>query len=194
MPVQRPGATIDGVSVAHATARRLTRAEYHKLAQAGILDSERVELIRGIVVEMSPIGPEHAEPVDRLTQWLVGALAGRARVRIQQPLIAADESEPEPDVAVVPAGRYGSRHPDRAYLVIEVAKQSLTYDRTTKAALYAESSVDEYWVVDVEGRVVEVMRDPRDGEYRSLTRLRPGDVATIAAFDDVTVDIAELFA
>jgi Uma2 family endonuclease len=192
--VRRPGATIDGVSVAHATARRLTRAEYHKLGEAGILDSERVELIRGIVVEMSPIGPEHAEPVDRLTQWLVGALAGRARVRIQQPLIAADESEPEPGVAVVPAGRYGSRHPDRAYLVIEVAKQSLTYDRTTKAALYAESSVDEYWVVDVEGRVVEVMRDPRDGEYRSLTRLRPGDAATIAAFDDVSVDIADLFA
>src|ERR1043165_617725 len=102
------------------------------MAEIGLFDDERVELVRGVIIAMSPIYPPHASPVDRLTEILVRALAGRARVRIQQPLLATDESEPEPDVAVVPLGDYTATHPDRALLVIEVADSSLRKDRLLK--------------------------------------------------------------
>jgi hypothetical protein len=91
-------------AIAHAEPRRLTRKEYDRLAELGFFAGERVELIRSIAVRMSPIGPPHAEPIDRLMELFVTALVGRARVRIQQPFVAVDESEPEPDVAIVPLG------------------------------------------------------------------------------------------
>ena len=129
--------------VFHARPRLLTRSEYVRIAETGIFDRERVELIRGVVIRMSPIGPPHSDSVDELTEKLVTALVGRARVRIQHPFLAADESEPEPDVAVVPLGDYLTAHPDRAYLVIEVADSSLRKDRYVKAPLYAISNVEE---------------------------------------------------
>ena len=83
-------------AIAHAEPRRLTRKEYDRLAELGFFSGERVELIHGIVVRMSPIGPSRADSIDRLNELLVTALIGRARVRIQQPFVAFDESEPEP--------------------------------------------------------------------------------------------------
>jgi Uma2 family endonuclease len=94
---------------AHARPRRLRRTEYEKLAGEGFFHDERVELIQGIVVEMSPVGPAHANPLDLLVEKLVPALVGRARVRVQQPFVVADDSEPEPDLAVVPPGQYADR-------------------------------------------------------------------------------------
>jgi Uma2 family endonuclease len=122
----------------------------------------RVELIHGRVVAMSPIGPAHASVVDRLAELLVPALVGRARVRIRQPFAASEDSEPEPDVAIVPAGTYADRHPDRAWLIIEVAESSLDYDRETKAPMYARCGVPEYWIVDVAGRALEVRTERTD--------------------------------
>jgi Uma2 family endonuclease len=110
-----------------------------------MFEHERVELIRGMVLTMSPIGPAHADPIDVLTRRLVLAMGDRAVVRVQQPFAASDDSEPEPDLALVPPGRYAADHPRQARLVIEVAQSSLTYDRETKAPLYAESGVPEYW-------------------------------------------------
>jgi hypothetical protein len=94
------------VEIFHARARRLTRAEYDRIAQLGFFRGERIELIHGIPVQISPIGPAHADVVDRLRVFFVRALAGRARVRIQHPFVAHDESEPEPDVALVPDRSY----------------------------------------------------------------------------------------
>jgi len=179
--------------LAHAEPRRLTRDEYDRMAELGFFRSERVELIRGIVVRMAPIGPPHANPVDVLNEWLVRGLAGRARVRIQQPHLACDESEPEPDVAVVPKGQYGKRHPDRAFLVIEVAETSLAHDRETKSPLYAASAVDEYWIVDVAQRAIEVRREPVDGHYTWLSRAAVGDSVGPVAFADLTIEVAALF-
>lgn len=163
------------------------------MAALGFFRDERVELIRGMVVKMSPIGPPHASVVDRLTRLFVRALGERARVRIQQPLIAFDESEPEPDMAVVPEGSYVERHPDSAFLVVEVAETSLDYDRDTKGPLYAASHVDEYWVVDVAARAVELYTDAEGGRFTRVRRVVSGSTATPLAFPDVVVDVAQLF-
>lgn len=179
--------------IAFASPRRLTRVEYDRMAELGFFTGERVELIRGIVVRMVPIGPPHVEVVDRLNELLVPALLGRARVRIQQPLLAADESEPEPDVAVVAPGSYARSHPEGAKLVIEVAHSSIDYDRVTKAPLYAASGVEEYWLVDVEGRRVEVFCDASGGAYRSVERFGAGAVLRPRAFPDVAVALDALF-
>jgi len=124
---------------------------------------------------------------------LVRALDPRALVRIQQPFVAHDESEPEPDVAVVPDGIYADAHPDRASLVIEVADSSLEYDRETKGPLYAASGVDEYWIVDVAARAIEVYSHPVNGRYRNLHTVDTDGAVAIAAFPDVTIKVSTLF-
>lgn len=107
--------------------RPLKRIEYERLAAEGYFDEERVELLFGLVVAMSPIDPAHSESVRRLDELLRDRLAGRARVSCQSPFAATEDSEPEPDLVVMPAGSYWTAHPDRAYLVIEVARTSLNH-------------------------------------------------------------------
>lgn len=179
--------------LAHTTPRRMTREEYDRMVALGFFRDERVELIRGIVVRMSPIGPPHSSVVELLNELLVRALAGRARVRIQLPFLAADGSEPEPDVAVVPVASYKARHPDRALLLIEVAESSLDYDRETKGALYAASGVPEYWVVDVKAQAIEVHSGPAGDRYEGVRRVEADGSLSPAAFADVAIRVAELF-
>jgi Uma2 family endonuclease len=141
---------------------------------------------------MSPIGPPHADVVDRLTALLIRAIGDRARVRVQEPFVAHDESEPEPDIAVVPARSYASSHPDSAMLVIEVADSSLEYDRETKAALYAASHVAEYWIVDLQGRAIEVYTEPAQSRYSHVSRATAGVRVSPRAFRDVSVSFDDL--
>lgn len=176
--------------IAPEVPRRLTRAEYDRIVAIGVLGEDRVELLRGVIVAMSPNDPPHASAVELLTDILVPALAGRARVRIQLPLLAADDSEPEPDVAVVPIGDYSRQHPDKALLVVEVAASSLRKDRMVKGPLYAASGFAEYWVVDVGGGVVEVHRGPSGQAWQSITRHGQGEVLHLEAFPDVTVAVS----
>lgn len=183
---------VQAQEIAHARARRLRRREYDRMVDLGFFEGEHVELIHGTVVQMSPIGPPHSAHVDRLNELLLPKLIGRATVRIQQPFLAADESEPEPDVAVVPHGSYDDGHPDRAFLVVEVAETSLDYDRDTKAPLYAASGVPEYWIVDIAGRAVEVHRDLADGRYRHVERFTAQAVLRTEAFSDLEVPVADL--
>jgi len=175
------------------TLRRITRAEYDRMAEMGFFTDERVELIRGMIVRMAPIGPPHSERVDLLTEIFVPPLLGRARVRIQQPFLACDESEPEPDVAVVPLGQYGNRHPDRAFLIVEVADSSLEYDRTTKAGLYAASGIEEYWIVNVRELVIEVHAKPIAGRYAHIERIEKSESLSPRAFPDVVLSLSRLF-
>ena len=111
----------------------------------------------------------------RLNRLLLVPLIERAEVRIQQPIWAHDDSEPEPDVALVPLGDYSARHPDRAFLVIEVADSSLTFDRETKAPLYAASNVAEYWIVNLVGRAIEVCTEPKAGRFTTCGAWSPAD-------------------
>src|ERR1700674_406937 len=111
--------------------RPLRRGEYDCLVRAGSFEGERLELLYGRLVTMSPQGERHAFSITRLTEILVRGLAGRAQVRVQLPFAASDISEPEPDLAVVVPGDYLDGHPRRALLVIEVAQASLEEDRST---------------------------------------------------------------
>jgi Uma2 family endonuclease len=184
---------LDAQLLAPQTTRRLRREEYDRLVALGAFEDERIELIEGELVTMSANNPEHASPVQVLTEILVPVLVGRATVRIQLPIIAVRESEPEPDVAIVPLGEYRQQHPDRAHCVIEVAHSSLSKDRNIKAPLYAASGFHEYWLVNVPERVVEVFRDPGPDHYRSRSRHAVGETIALEAFPDVLVEVAKLF-
>lgn len=174
--------------------RRWRRDEYERLAEIGLLADEKVELLRGLIVRMSPQGPRHASAVDRLTEILVLALAGRARVRVQLPLAASEDSEPEPDLAVVPIGSYREGHPTTALLVIEVVDSSLTHDRRDKGALYAEGGVPEYWIVDTAGERIEVHSESTGAVYARVTPYRRGDTVSSVAVPGLSVGVDDVFA
>jgi Uma2 family endonuclease len=174
--------------------RPLRRVEYEKLAELGAFDDERVELLDGSIIAMSPQGPAHDYAIQQLTRILVQTLSDRADVRIQSSFAAGEHSEPQPDVAVVPKGNYGTAHPTEALLVIEVADSSLKKDRTLKARLYAERGVPEYWVVDLRGAVVEVHTEIVNGAYSRVTPYRAGGFIRVQRFDDVAISVAEFLA
>ncbi|MBK9032074.1 MAG: Uma2 family endonuclease [Myxococcales bacterium] len=181
--------TLDSVGVAR---RRITRDEYLRMAEVGILrDDERVELLRGEVVVMSPIGAHHAQSVTRLTRMLIQQLSAALDVQPQCPLPVRGDSMPEPDLAVVPRGTFDA-YATTCLLVIEVADSSLHKDLRIKAPLYAEAAIPVYWLVDLTAREVLVMTDPVDGVYQRVDRARPGDVLTLAGQPDVAVPVAEI--
>jgi hypothetical protein len=182
-----------------ATRRRFTRAEYYRMAEVGILDSrDRVELIKGEIIEMSPIGRRHQAFIDNLARLLILRLADDAIVSVHSPLALAADTEPEPDLTVL--RRREVPYKDReawaedALLVIEVAESSLAYDRSTKLRLYAEAGIPEYWVVDCAAETVEVHRGPGPQGYRDVNLV--GGVATLRlqAFPDVELRTTDIFA
>ncbi len=172
--------------------RPLKRVEYDRLATLGYFQDERVELLFGVVVEMAPNDPAHAETTDEVRAVLARALGDRARVLSQRPFAASETSEPEPDVFVVPSGRYWKEHPQHAFLVVEVARSSLRIDRGVKAPLYGASAVDEYWLVAVDEGFMEVYRDPKDGHWESKATYHRGDVIGMSAIPNVAVAVSDL--
>jgi len=149
---------------------RLTVDDYHQMAGAGILaDDDRVELIEGEVLDMSPIGSLHAALVAVLSQYLAQQAAGRATVWAQNPLHLDDTNEPQPDIALVTprADFYASAHPGPAdtFLVVEVAESSLAYDLGVKVPLYARHGIPEVWVVDAATRTTHRFLTPAADGY-----------------------------
>jgi Uma2 family endonuclease len=173
--------------------RPLKRLEYDRLVALGAFEDERVELLHGVLVDMSPNNPDHASPIERLNMLLAPALVGQAIVRVQLPLVAHDESEPEPDLAVVPPGDYRREHPSRALLVIEVAVSSLSKDRKVKGPLYASSGFGEYWIVNVVDKVIEVHRQPGPDGYAHVTLCTEGTVIHPETFPLVSIAVADVF-
>jgi Uma2 family endonuclease len=188
------------MAVEATVARRLfTREEYHRMGEVGILKpSDRVELIRGEIVEMSPIGRRHYAFVNNLNHLLVQRLADRAIVAVQGPIVLAHDTEPEPDLAVIRKRvvPYKEREAfaEDALLVIEVAETSLAYDRSTKLRLYADAGIPEYWVVDCAAESVEVHRTPDAGRYRNINRITGDATVALHAFPDVVLALADIFA
>lgn len=173
-------------------ARPIRRREFEQMVELGLFEGERVELIDGVIVQMSPKGPKHESALERLTELLVQRIAGRATVRIQSGFAASDGSEPEPDVAVVPRRDYSTAHPSEALLVIEVADSSLRFDRTEKAALYAESGVPEYWVVNVRDRLIEVHDQIVGDAYTRVVPYGSGSSVSPKAFLDVELAVDDI--
>lgn len=173
--------------------RPLRRREYDRLVELGAFRDEKVELLEGMLVPMSPQGSRHAYVIQELTALLVPAVAGRGRVRVQLPFAGSDVSEPEPDIAVVPPGDYSAEHPDRALLVVEVADSSLADDLDLKAPAYAAAGVPELWVIDCTSQSVIVHRRPMGRGWGEV--IRHGRDASLAmeALPDVAVRVATLF-
>ncbi|HEY3448251.1 MAG TPA: Uma2 family endonuclease [Myxococcales bacterium] len=169
--------------------RPLKRVEYDRMVDLGLFASERVELLYGALVQRTPQGGQHAYLLVQLNKLFVSALGDRADVRLQMPLAATEDSEPEPDLAIVPPGL--REHPKSALLVIEVADSSRQKDRGLKTGLYAAAGIPEYWVIDLVEKVVEVRTDPERGRYKSLATVEQGKLSP-KAFPDIQVDVGAL--
>jgi Uma2 family endonuclease len=173
--------------------RPLRRIEYECLVTEGLFDDARIELLCGALVEMTPQGPLHANVIRRLAEKLVRGLSDRVHVRVQMPLALSDDSEPEPDIAVVPAGDYDRAHPARALLVIEVAETSLQKDRGIKTALYATTGIPEFWLVDLTESIIEVHRQPVLGRYSEIQRVERSERLTPVEFPQLTITADAVF-
>jgi Uma2 family endonuclease len=168
--------------------------EYDRLIELGCFRDERVELLNGAIVAMSPQGAAHSFAVARLNALLTPALVGRALVLVQSPFAARDDSEPEPDLTVVPLGNYRQDHPTTAFLVVEVADSSLRKDRGVKADLYAAAEIAEYWVVDLAAASVEVRKAPVGGTYTEIATKVTTDVIVPVAFPDLEIRVGDFLA
>jgi Uma2 family endonuclease len=171
--------------------RPITRSEYDRMIALGLFQDERVELRQGTLVKLSPQLAPHASTIRKLSRLLMEQLQGQFELSIQSPLALSDDSEPEPDVAVVPIGNYDTEHPRTALLVIEVSDSTLRKDRR-KATLYASAGIGEYWLVNLGARAVEVYSSPDGDRYAEARTLRAGDVLRPAALASVEVAVAEI--
>ncbi len=170
--------------------RPLSRAEYDRLVLCGALNDQRVELVRGEVVEVRRMEPRHAAVIRTLNELLVTTLAGRATVQVRGPLAVSEHSEPEPDLAVIERGDYWDEHPRSALLVVEVAEAAATADKVSRAALYAGCGVAEYWAVNLAERVIVVHRRPENGSYGAVMEKGRGESIALVAFPAVQVVVA----
>lgn len=191
--------THESAGVPARMQRQIRVEEYHRMISAGIFqEDEQLELLSGLIVTRTPQGVPHALIIERLTEFLFRSRGQGDRVRVQLPLTLGDDSEPEPDLAVVTGATSVSDegHPTSAVLVIEAAGESLAYDRTVKGALYARAGISEYWVINVPEQCIEVYRDPDSGlgHYRSAATFRRGEQATSTVLPGLLVPVDALFA
>ena len=186
------------VSVAEIRRHLFTVEDFAHMGEAGIFGpDDRVELIDGEIREMTPIGPSHAAVVDRLTELLVVRLAGKANVRVQNPIRLSRYTEPQPDLVVARrrTDYYAHGHPnaDDVLLAIEVADSSLVYDRVEKAPRYGGAGITEVWLVDVAGETVTVYTGPGPEGYTDERSLRRGDKLASTAVAELHLRIDEIF-
>ena len=163
--VRYPGSVLDLRLLSSENLRPLRRAEYDRMVEMGLFQEERIELLHGLLVEMSPIGTGHCEAVRRLTELFILALHERATVSPQLAFAASDDSEPEPDLAVIARKDHSHEHPKAAYLLVEVSESSLHKDRRIKTGIYANNGVPEYWIVNLIDDVIEVRTEPQGDRY-----------------------------
>lgn len=175
-----------------AAIRPLLRKEYDVLVAQGLFADEKVELIRGSIVRMVPQGPQHANTIRRLVRLLRRQAPDHVDIDIQLPIALSDDSEPEPDLAIVPHGDYTDDHPHTALLVVEVAVSSARTDRGVKGPLYADAGVPEFWLVDLEHQRVEVYTAPGPDGYTACHHATPGEQLTPAELPEITVAVADI--
>ncbi|MFP4228978.1 MAG: Uma2 family endonuclease [Salinivenus sp.] len=183
-----------------ARQRPLTVEEYHRMAEAGILgEDDRVELLDGRLIAMSPIGPDHLHCVNRLNRLLTRRLYSTdppiAWVSVQNAIQLSDTSEPEPDVTLLrpDVSQDTMPGPDDVLLVVEVADTSADYDRSVKRAHYARAGIPMYWVVDLGRASVDVSWDPTGDTYAERRRYGRGDTLPLpSALDVEPLPVAEV--
>jgi Uma2 family endonuclease len=165
---------------------------YHRLEELGLID-EKVELLRGVIVQKMSKSPLHCAVLQRLLKLLRAACEPGLEIRQEQPLTLAD-SEPEPDLAIVPiaADDYARQHPNNALLVVEVALSTVETDRE-KASIYAEAGVPEYWLILPAEQRIEIFSQPGLEGYAGCDHLTKADVVTCKVLPNLKVVVASLF-
>jgi Uma2 family endonuclease len=177
---------------------RFSVEDYYLLAQAGAFgETTHTELIEGEIIEMPPAGPEHSGILSRLCRSLILTLPDRYDVRCQLALKVNENTELEPDLAVMKTrdDHYTRSHPSPAdaFLVIEISKSSLSYDLNRKTAVYAKSGVREYWVVDLDGRKLHVLTQPAGDSYTMSRTLHPGEEIQCLSIPELKLPVEQLF-
>ena len=179
--------------------RRLRVEDYHRMVAAGVFEEdERLELLEGVILQMSPQSPRHAVVITRLCDPQFATVGPECLVRAQLPLTLEPDSEPEPHVAIVRRAEQGDRHrhPSSALAVFEVASDSLRKDRLAKAVLYAQAGIPEYVIVNLAQECLEVHRDPdpQGRRYRTLNTLASPDRFESTAVTGFAFLVADLLA
>jgi Uma2 family endonuclease len=177
--------------------RAFTVDEFHRMAEAGVFaEDDRLELVDGEIVQMTPIGSRHAGCVDRLNDWFGQRLSGKAIVRVQNPVLLGEQTEFYPDIALLKRRPdfYSESHPQPGdvLLVIEVADTTGDYDRRVKVLRYARAGIPEVWVVDLRERAIDVYREAAGGEYREHQRVGVGQSLVIPGVSDQRIAVGDV--
>ena len=167
------------------------------MAETGVFRPEdRVELLDGDIIDMSPIGPSHGSVTKRLNQHFSLLARGRWIVSVQDPVHLEDYSEPQPDLMLLKVSHdfYRNQHPVPAdvLLLVEIADTSVEYDRHQKLPAYGKAGICECWIVNLQEKSIEIYREPHLTGYGSKSILRSGEKASPLAFHDALIDVAEL--
>ena len=201
-PIGYPFIAMSSTIVPPSLTRRWTRVEYERLVELGVFrPDERLELLDGALIVSEPQGSRHAATIRRVLAALRLALGETWQIDSQLPIALDADSEPEPDVAVVPRdpGAYRDAHPSRAVLIVEIAERSYRIDREYKASLYARAGVPDYWIIDLAHGRVEVHRDrepspdaPCGWRYQNVATLSPPETVAALTAPDAPIPVADL--
>jgi Uma2 family endonuclease len=197
--MDRPAAPTaeDIASPSWVPRRRITVADFYRMAEVGIIgERDRIELIEGELIEMSPVGAPHINSINALTHLLVRGADGRAIVSIQNPVRLSARTQPQPDIALIrpDSPNYRKTPPlaEDVFLLIEIAAASLRYDVGVKAGLYARHGIPEYWVVDLEARCVLLHREPSQLGYAQRREAKADEVLEPLLLPGLRVAVAEM--
>jgi Uma2 family endonuclease len=177
---------------------RWTCTEFHRFGDLGVFEGRRAMLIDGVILEEGPMNPPHAIAGEKTEEVIRAVFGSGWRVRVQKPLVLGQTTDPEPDVAVLRGTHQGtSAHPTTADLVVEISDTSLNFDTTTKAEWYATAGIPDYWILDVPGRRLLVLRDPAPvaaggAAYRTHLALGPTDSVSPLAAPTATIAVSDL--
>ncbi|MGM3308323.1 Uma2 family endonuclease [Anabaena sp. WFMT] len=184
------------------TAKRFTIAEYHRLAELGFFrEDERVELIKGEIIQMAAKGKSHSTFNRRLIRELTQLLGNRATLQNQDPISIPPNSEPEPDLAILRnrADDYFIDHPTPSdiLVLIEISNSTLKYDQEIKLPLYAEAGISDYWIFNLINNRLECYDDNQDSQgnfdYRRKLILLPNEFVKLPSFPDIVLDLSKVF-
>jgi Uma2 family endonuclease len=182
-------------------SRRFSKSEYYRMGELGFFRGQRVELIEGQIMVLSPQNPPHYSAIRRVMDVLAQHFRAGYEIRMQGPIDFGQTTEPEPDVAVVLGHRddFTQTHPTSAVLIVEISDTTVSYDRRRKGSLYARAGIEDYWIVNLKRGWVEVYRAPlpdatqRYGyRYSSRTDFLPGTAVTPLALPGVSIPVIDL--